>query len=398
VFVELHAQSAFTFLEGAEQPETLASEAARLGLPAIALVDRDGVYGAARFHRAAENAGVRAIVGSELTLADGSRLPVLVEDRDGYRNLCRLVTRLKLGAPKGAGRLTLDDLAPYAGGLVCLTGGRQGPLAGAVARGDRAAARGILDRLAGIFGRDGCFVEVQRHLDRAQERDLGRLVTLARAARLPLVAANQPLYARAGGRAVADVFTCIREKTELDRAGRRLAANGSATCPRRSPPPASWRCAWGSRSSISAIAFPSSRCRPASPRSSTCVSWRWPERAAVTATARWPPVRAGRSRTSWTSSGAWTSPATSSSCGTSSNSAAPATSSCRDAARPPTAPCVTRWASPPWIRWGWTCCSSASSPRREGSGRTSISIFRAANDAKPPSSTCTGGTAATALA
>jgi error-prone DNA polymerase len=226
VFVELHAQSAFTFLEGAEQPETLASEAARLGLPAIALVDRDGVYGAARFHRAAENAGVRAIVGSELTLADGSRLPVLVEDRDGYRNLCRLVTRLKLGAPKGAGRLTLDDLAPYAGGLVCLTGGRQGPLAGAVARGDRAAARGILDRLAGIFGRDGCFVEVQRHLDRAQERDLGRLVTLARAARLPLVAANQPLYARAGGRAVADVFTCIREKTELDRAGRRLAANG----------------------------------------------------------------------------------------------------------------------------------------------------------------------------
>jgi error-prone DNA polymerase len=226
VFVELHAQSAFTFLEGAEQPETLVSEAARLGMPALALVDRDGVYGAARFHRAAEHAGLRAIVGSELTLADGSRLPVLVEDRDGYRNLCRLITRLKLGAPKGAGRLALDDLAPYAGGLVCLTGGRHGPLAGAVARGDRETARRLLDRLAGIFGRDGCFVEVQRHLDRAQERDLGRLVTLARAARLPLVAANQPLHARPGGRAVADVFTCIREKTELDRAGRRLGANG----------------------------------------------------------------------------------------------------------------------------------------------------------------------------
>jgi error-prone DNA polymerase len=226
MFVELHAQSAFTFLEGADQPETLAGEAARLGMPAIALLDRDGVYGAARFHRAAENAGVRAIIGSELTLADGTRLPVLVEDRDGYRNLCRLVTRLKLGAAKGAGRIALDDLEAYADGLVCLTGGGRGPLAGAVSRGDRDAARRVLDRLAGIFGRDGCFVEVQRHLDRAQERDLGRLVRLARDARLPLVATNQPLYARPGGRAVADVFTCIREKTDLDHAGRRLTVNG----------------------------------------------------------------------------------------------------------------------------------------------------------------------------
>ena len=226
MFVELHAQSAFTFLEGAEQPEALVGEAARLGMPALALVDRDGVYGAARFHRAAENAGLRALVGSELTLADGSRLPVLVEDRDGYRNLCRLITRLKLGAAKGGGRVALEDLAPYAAGLVCLTGGAQGPLASWVARGDRDTARGILDRLAAIFGRDNCFVEVQRHLDRAQERDLQRLLTLAGEARLPVVATNQPLYCRAGGRAVTDVFTCIREKTDLDHAGRRLARNG----------------------------------------------------------------------------------------------------------------------------------------------------------------------------
>jgi error-prone DNA polymerase len=226
VFVELHAQSAFTFLEGAEQPEALVDAAARAGMPALALVDRDGVYGAARLHRAAERAGVRAIVGSEITLADGSRLPLLVEDPDGYRNLCRLVTRLKLGAAKGAGRITLEELAPYAGGLVCLTGGRHGPLAGAIARGERDAARRALDRLAGIFGHDGCFVEIQRHLDRTQERDLGRLVSLAREARLRLLATNQPLYARPGGRAVADVFTCIREKTDLDHAGRLLARNG----------------------------------------------------------------------------------------------------------------------------------------------------------------------------
>jgi len=201
MFVELHAQSAFTFLEGAEQPETLVGEAARLGMPALALVDRDGIYGAARFHRAAEHAGLRALIGSELTLADGSRLPVLVEDRDGYRNLCRLITRLKLGAPKGAGRIALDDLAPYASGLVCLTGGPQGPLARAVAMGERDHARAILDRLIGIFGRDNCYVEIQRHLERSQERDLARLVVLARAARLPVLATNQPLYCRPGGRA-----------------------------------------------------------------------------------------------------------------------------------------------------------------------------------------------------
>ena len=226
MFIELHAQSAFTFLEGAEQPETLVGEAARLGMPALALVDRDGIYGAARFHRAAEHAGLRALIGSELTLADGSRLPVLVEDRDGYRNLCRLITSLKLGAPKGTGRIALDDLAPYASGLVCLTGGAHGPLARAVAMGERDHAREILDRLIGIFGRDNCFVEIQRHLERSQERDLARLVVLARAARLPVLATNQPLYCRPGGRAVADVFTCIREKTDLDHAGRRLTRSG----------------------------------------------------------------------------------------------------------------------------------------------------------------------------
>jgi error-prone DNA polymerase len=224
-FVELHAQSAFSFLEGAEQPETLAQEAARRGMSAIALVDRDGVYGAARFHRAAVDAGIRALLGSELTLAGGTRLPLLVEDREGWQNLCRAITAAKLGAPKGRTALTLEELAPYAGGLVCLTGGARGPLAAAVSRGDRDGARRALDRLVGIFGRANTFVEVQRHFERAQERDLERLVTLAREARVALLATNQPLYARPGGRAVADVFTCLREKTDLDHAGRRLLAS-----------------------------------------------------------------------------------------------------------------------------------------------------------------------------
>src|SRR5689334_9816148 len=187
-------------------------------MPAIALVDRDGVYGAARFHRAAQRAGIKPLVGAEVTLVGGARLPLLVEDRDGYANLCKLITCAKLRAPKGAAAVTFEDLEHYAEGLVCLTGGARGPLADAVGRGDAKTARATLDRLMAIFGRSSCYVEVQRHLDRAQERTLERLVALARRAGLPLVATNQPLYALPGGRAVADVFTCIREKTDLDHA------------------------------------------------------------------------------------------------------------------------------------------------------------------------------------
>jgi error-prone DNA polymerase len=224
MFIELHAQSAFSFLEGAAEPEAFAAEAARLGMPAVALVDRDGVYGAPRFTRAALDAGVRPVVGSEVTLADGSRLPLLVEDREGYQNLCRLITRLKLGSKAAAA--TLDDLEPCAAGLVCLTGGARGPLASRLAAGDVDGARGVLLRLVAIFGSSSCYVEVQRHLAREQERVLQGLVGLAHEVRAPLVATNQPLYARPEGRQLADVFTCIREKTDLDRAGRRLQANG----------------------------------------------------------------------------------------------------------------------------------------------------------------------------
>jgi len=226
VFIELHAQSAFSFLEGAEHPEAFAAEAARLDMPAIALVDCDGVYGAARLARAAVTAGVKPIVGSELTLADGSRLPLLVEDREGYQNLCRLITRMKLGAPKGSASLALEHLEPSTAGLVCLTGGARGPLALRLAAGDDDGARRILDQLVALFGRSSCFVEVQRQYSREQEQVLQRLVTLARSAGVPLVASNQPLFARPEGRPLADVFTCIREKTDLDHAGRRLLGNG----------------------------------------------------------------------------------------------------------------------------------------------------------------------------
>src|SRR5512132_1745401 len=121
-YVELHARSAFSFLEGASVPEELAGACATYGMPAMAIMDRNGVYGAARFHMAAKKTGVRAHIGSEITCTNGRSYPLLVESREGYRNLCRLVTRMKLRAKKGEGALTVDELDGQVGGLVALAG------------------------------------------------------------------------------------------------------------------------------------------------------------------------------------------------------------------------------------------------------------------------------------
>src|SRR2546427_5689351 len=153
MYVELHARSAFSFLEATPLPEDLAEEAARLEQPAIALVDRNGVYGAPRLYRACTRLGLAPLVGAEVTVADGGRLPLLVEDQEGYRNLCRLLTRVKMRAAKGQGTAGWDDLEEHTGGLVCLTGGTSGLITSALARAGHEAARATLDRLAGLFGR-----------------------------------------------------------------------------------------------------------------------------------------------------------------------------------------------------------------------------------------------------
>ena len=140
-YVELHSRSAFSFLRGASAPEQLAEAASSSGMPAMALCDRDGVYGAPRFFAAAKENSVRAIIGSELTMEDGSVLPVLVETRAGYQNLCRLLTRAHLRAPKGESKVRWDELPEFASGLVALTGDEEGPLARVSALGLKSETR-----------------------------------------------------------------------------------------------------------------------------------------------------------------------------------------------------------------------------------------------------------------
>jgi error-prone DNA polymerase len=253
VYIELHAASAFSFLQGASLPETLVERAASLGYPALALLDADGVYGAPRFHKAAKQAGLRAIIGAELTIENtiggstnqdppyavhkqspGSvgrvlplgpakhartwRLPVLVASAEGYKNLCRLVTRMKLRAPKGEGALTLEEFEGFTTGLVALAGR---PLLDARHHG----VGGLLDRLVGLFGRGNVCVELQRHLLRDEECENAALVELARGFRVPIVATNDVRCATPADRPLFDVLTCVRNHTTLDAAGRRLARN-----------------------------------------------------------------------------------------------------------------------------------------------------------------------------
>src|SRR5947207_3112039 len=119
-FVELHSCSAFSFLRGGSFPEQLAEVAAELEMPAMALIDRDGVYGAQRFSTAAREHNVRPIIGAELSMEGGGVLPVLVENRTGYKNLCELLTQAHLRGEKGKCAVQWDDLPQFAEGLVAL--------------------------------------------------------------------------------------------------------------------------------------------------------------------------------------------------------------------------------------------------------------------------------------
>src|SRR3954451_12231545 len=119
MYVELHASSAFSFLECACLPEELAAACDEEGMPAMAIVDRNGVYGAPRFHMAAKKTGVAAHIGSEITCTNGLTYPLLAETREGYQNLCRLAPRMKLRPAKGEAAATLDEIADSTGGLIC---------------------------------------------------------------------------------------------------------------------------------------------------------------------------------------------------------------------------------------------------------------------------------------
>ena len=243
-YVELHTASAFSFLEGASLPEDLIQRAAELNMPAIALLDRNGVYGAARFHTLARKQGVRAHVGAEIAVSslgrrltppawlphshtpEPARLPLLCTSRTGYQNLSQLITRFKMReTTKCEGAATLEDLQQYSSGLVCLTGGDEGPVAAALMRGGESEAVTVTEQLVHLFGQQNVYVELQRHGEREEEWRNQAAIRIAHRLGLPLLATNGVRYATAYDREILDVFTAIRHHTDLEHAGRLLTVN-----------------------------------------------------------------------------------------------------------------------------------------------------------------------------
>src|SRR5947207_2928257 len=238
-YIELHARSAFSFLEGASTPEELIGACSELKMPAMALLDRDGVYGAARFHLAAKKIRIKAHIGAEVSVqrptSEDQRpkeivsIPLLVRNRTGYQNLCRLITLMKMRVPKhakpGECTVTPNELAERAEGLVCLTGGSDGLLAKDFhQRGNRVAQRNA-EWLINIFGKGNVYAELQRHFNRDEEARNHAVIEIAHRLKLPLLATNGVCYATRRQRQVADVFTCIRNHVRLETAGRLLSMN-----------------------------------------------------------------------------------------------------------------------------------------------------------------------------
>src|SRR5256714_7625398 len=270
-YVELHARSAFSFLRGAATPEELIAVCSELKMPAMALLDNDGVYGAARFHLAAQKLNIKAHIGAEITVlnlksqvSDRSQvstsrsqsptsrsqmsdfkfqnanskfktqnptftLPLLVSNRTGYQNLCRLITLMKMRVPKhakpGECAVTLDEIRQYAEGLICLTGADDGPLTKSIHHRDTVNAQRITERLIDVFGKENVYAELQRHFNRDEEARNHAVIEIARRLKLPLLATNGVCYATRAQRQVADVFTCIRNHVRLETAGRLLSIN-----------------------------------------------------------------------------------------------------------------------------------------------------------------------------
>jgi error-prone DNA polymerase len=243
-YVELHAASAFSFLEGASLPEDLIQRAVELQMPSMALLDRNGVYGAARFHTLARKYNIRAHIGAEVGVSslgrrlappawlphqhppEVPRLPLLCTSRTGYQNLCQLITKFKMReTTKCEGAATLEDLEQYSSGLVCLTGGDEGPVAAALMQGGESEAVKVTEQLVRIFGQENVYVELQRHGEREEEWRNQAAIRIAQGLRLPLLATNGVRYATAYDREILDVFTAIRHHTNLEHAGRLLSVN-----------------------------------------------------------------------------------------------------------------------------------------------------------------------------
>jgi len=202
-------------------PQMLVQRAAALGIPSVALLDRDTVAGAVRFHFEAKECGIKPIIGAEITMDDGSLLPLVPLNLKGYQNLSRLITTVKLRHKKGEHFATRRDIEEYSGDLLCFTGGADSLMHASIKNGRGQADLAWLNY---VFEKR-LYVELQRHYLRSEEDINLRLLGLAHKLHIPAFASNGSYYADEGDRELFDVFTCIKNHCTIYDAGNLLSQN-----------------------------------------------------------------------------------------------------------------------------------------------------------------------------
>jgi error-prone DNA polymerase len=213
VYVPLWCKSNFSFLEGASHPEELVEAASALGLGALALTDRDGLYGVVRAHTRARALGQRLLVGAQLSVEPDESVVLLAADREGYANLCRLLTAGRLRSPKGTSLVSWPEVCAHAAGMLALWGGEPSSLSG------RIEPLGTALDLKEAFG-DRLYAMLPRHHSAAEVAREQRLLQRAARYGLPLAAAVEVLYHAPARRDLQDVLTCLRNGVTLPTAGR----------------------------------------------------------------------------------------------------------------------------------------------------------------------------------
>ncbi|MEO7674766.1 MAG: error-prone DNA polymerase [Pyrinomonadaceae bacterium] len=220
-FYELHTRSAFSFLSSGSQPQRLIDRAAELGMSGSALIDRDTVAGALRFHFEARKKGIKPIIGAEITMEDGSLLPLVPMNLAGYQNLSKLITTIKLRNKKGEHFATRKDIEDHSSGLLCFTGGADGFMHNSIKTG---CGQADIAWLNYVF-ENRLYIELQRHHLRSEEDINQSLLGLSHKLRIPYFASNGAYYADHHDRELFDVFTCIKNHCTIYDAGKLLSAN-----------------------------------------------------------------------------------------------------------------------------------------------------------------------------
>lgn len=238
-YVELHCHSTFSLLDGAAHPEQLIARAVELKMPALALTDHEDLGGAVRFSEAAESAGFKGIIGTELTVEipasaarctphapslSATHLVLLAQNREGYGNLCSLITRARMDHPRGRPRVTLDTLAAHATGLFALTACRNGWIPRLLARGETAAAQNAAATLSDIFEKR-IAIECWDHSLPEERALIPGLHHIANTLHLPWVITNDVHYLTPSGRRIHDVLCALKHGATLDEMGTKLRPN-----------------------------------------------------------------------------------------------------------------------------------------------------------------------------